>query len=493
MNLAELLNAAAVRHPHRPAATDVRAGRTLTYGELAVEVERVAAFLRALGVEPGQRIGLRAPNGLAYLAAAFGLLEAGACLVPVAQSLTPTEAGEILRGVDVNGCLAGPPPDAALGPGERAPLIGGACDGFTFHWVDREAQGPAGLTEVHPAFIRFTSGTTAHSKGVVLSHVATAARVEAADRVLRFTAEDRVLWVLPLAYHFAVTIVAYVRAGAHVLLCPDTLPASVADAIRALRATVFYASPLHFERLANLPAAGPLASHRLALSTSAPIAPAVMERFRAVHGVRVAQAYGIIEAGLPCINLPSDGLPPTSVGRATPGYEVAVLDETGAALPTGVAGEVALQGGGLFSAYYAPWQPRVEVTRGGWFLTGDIGRLDGAGALHLEGRKKAVIFVGGLKFFPEEVEACINAFPGVVESRVHGQPHARLGEVPQAEVVLGSAACDLEALRIHCARALSSYKVPVEFTVVPAIARTSGGKILRRPPAPAVPVPAERS
>jgi acyl-coenzyme A synthetase/AMP-(fatty) acid ligase len=91
-----------------------------------------------------------------------------------------------------------------------------------------------------------------------------------------------------------------------------------------------------------------------------------------------------------------------------------------------------------------------------------------------------VIFVAGVKFFPDEVEACINAFPGVVESRVIGEPHPRLGQVPRAEVVLGDGGCDLDGLKAHCARTLSTYKVPWQFSVVAAIARTPGGKILRR-------------
>jgi long-chain acyl-CoA synthetase len=491
-SLAEVLASTAVRHPHRPAVTDVRSGRTLTYGELAGESERVAAFLRTHGVEPGQRIGLLAPNGVAYLPAAFGLLAAGASLVPVADHLTPTEMTEILSRVDVNGCLAWPMSTPLPGGSDRARLTAGPCEGFTFHWVQRDAAGPAGLAGLNPAFIRFTSGTTARSKGVVLSHEATLARVRAADRVLGFTESDRVLWVLPLAYHFAVTIVAYVRAGAHVLLCQDSFPGTVIDAIRGFRVTVFYASPLHFERLANVPGTGPLQSLRLALSTSAPISLDVMERFRSVHGVPVAQAYGIIEAGLPCVNLPADGLSATSVGRAIPGYEIAVLDETGSELAAGVTGEIALRGDGLFAAYYAPWQLREQVMRNGWFLTGDVGRVDESGALHLEGRTKAVILVGGFKLFPEEVEACINEFPGVRESRVLGRPHARLGEVPRAEIVLASHAFDREALQLHCARALSAHKVPVDFTVVAAIPKTPGGKIVRHPPPTEARAPTER-
>ncbi len=480
MNLADFLQSSGSQHSDRPAVTDVRSGRSLSYGQLAREADGVAAFLIAQGVKPGQRIGLVAPNDLAHLPAAFGLLATGACLTPLAGHLTPAEMAQITTEIQLNGCLSWPKADRLPGPGGGATMSGGECDGFTFQWTDRGAEAPAEFPHLNPAFIRFTSGTTASSKGVVLSHEATAARVEAADRVLRFSEGDRILWVLPLAYHFAVTIVAYVRAGAHILMCPDTLPWALLDAIRRVAPSVLYASPLHFERLGNLGPSEPLTSVRLCLSTSAPITPAVIDRFESVYGVPVGQAYGIIEAGLPCINLRTDWLPATSVGRPVPGYEIAVLSDEGERLAPGTLGEIAVRGDGLFSAYYAPWQLREKITRDGWFLTGDIGWLDQAGALFLKGRKKAVIFVAGLKFFPEEVEDCINQFPGIEESRVFSRPHARLGEVPCAEVVPDSAGLDLAALKAHCARALSPYKVPLEFTVVEAVPRTPGGKILRR-------------
>ena len=490
MNLVELLHASARRHARRPVVTDVRSGHSLSYADLAREVERVAEFLIGAGVARGQRIGLLAPNGAAYLPAAFGLLATGACLIPMAANLTPAESTKIASEVEVNGCLAWPNAELLPASGDRTALSGGECDGFTFQWIARNVEGPEALGRLNPAFIRFTSGTTSDRKGVVLSHEATAARVDAADRVLRFTEDDRILWVLPLAYHFAVTIVAYVRAGAHILLCPDTFPATVVDSIRRLRASVLYASPLHYERMSNLAATGPLGDVRLALSTSAPIAAAVIERFQSNYGVPVGQAYGIIEAGLPCINLRTDDLPPSSVGRAVPGYEVAVFSDAGVRLPAGAQGEIGVRGDGLFSAYYTPWQLREQVARDGWFLTGDTGRLDEHGALFLQGRKKAVIFVAGLKFVPEEVEECINQFPGVKESRVFGTPHPHLEQVPQAEVAFATANPDLDALRAHCARALSPYKVPVTFTVVAATAKTPGGKILRR--SDETPVAAER-
>jgi long-chain acyl-CoA synthetase len=480
VNLAELLDRSAERYPSNPAITDVRSGRTLTFAALAHEARRVATFLRAEGVAPGQRVALAAPNCLAYLPAAFGVLATGACLVPIPTSITDAERAQILREVDVNACLVWPDGARHLLAGPPREIPDGEGRGFAFAWHDRDATAPAGLAALDPAFIRFSSGTTARSKGVVLSHEATAARVEAADRVLQLTPDDRVVWVLPLTYHFAVTIVAYVRAGAHVLLCGDTLPRAVLDTITRFDATVFYASPLHIDRLSHLEARDPLTKLRLALSTSAPLAAEAADRFESVHGVPVAQAYGIIEAGLPCINLRTNGAPATSVGHPVPGYEVAVLSEHGVPLAHGESGEVGVRGPGLFSAYYAPWRGREDVMRQGWFLTGDVGRLDQSGALHLLGRTKAVIFVAGVKFFAEEVEDCINRFPGIRESRVYGEPHARLGQVPRAEIVPTADHVDLDALRDHCAEALSAYKVPVGFTVLPALPKTPGGKILRR-------------
>src|SRR5207237_9063017 len=119
---------------------------------------------------------------------------------------------------------------------------------------------PGAATNLNAAFIRPASGSTARSKGVVLSHEATAARVEASDRVLKFSEEDRILWVLPLAYHFAVTITAYVRAGSHILLCPDTLPKPIVVRARLLKASVLYAAPLHFVLMAILRPSEPLSS-----------------------------------------------------------------------------------------------------------------------------------------------------------------------------------------------------------------------------------------
>ena len=465
MNLADLLRTAAAQHPERPALADVATGRRLTYAALLREVESVAATLRTAGVAPAARIALVGSNSLAYVGVAFGILAAGGCLVPIAANLRDAERAQILDGIDVNAVV-------------RVPEDGTP---WSFTWIDPARRAPAGFADLDPAFVRFSSGTTAEAKGVILSHAATVARVAAADAVLRFTPEDRVLWTLPLAYHFAVTIPAYLRAGACILLCPDTLPAKMSSALAAERATVLYAAPIQIERLA---AGAPttLPELRLALSTAAPLRVEIADRFAERFGLRVGQAYGIIEAGLPCLDAGTDDtLPRGSVGRPVPGYEVAVVGPNGDVLTAGREGEVVVRGPGLFDAYYAPWTPRAAVMRGGWFPTGDVGVVDAAGALTLRGRLKSTIVVAGMKFFPEEVEECLASFPGLVESRVYARSHPRLGELPHADVVLATGvAFDRDALAAHCARLLSPYKIPVEFHAVAAVPRTPSGKIRRR-------------
>jgi acyl-CoA synthetase (AMP-forming)/AMP-acid ligase II len=483
VNLFELLEATARRQPQSSAITDLRGGGRLSYGELRDEAVRVADFLRAQGIEAGQRVGLLAGNGVSYIPAAFGVLAAGACLTPVAPGLAAPEVQTLLDGIRVNACLAWPAPRAVrepLGPAD-AQLAEGACAGYSLHWTARDRTAPEGFAALNPAFVRFTSGTTAERKGVILSHDATWARAEAATRVMAIGPEDRVLWVLPLAYHFAVTITSYVAAGAHVVLCPDALPGAVARALHAESATLVYASPLHFERLASVGSPAGRPRHlRLAISTTTALPAEVARRFEEAWGLPLGQAYGIIEAGLPCINTRAGGMGPGPVGRPAPGYEVVVRGDDGCALGPGEPGDVVVRGPGLFSGYFHPWRPLEAALDNGFFRTDDVGVLDDSGALTLLGRRNSVIVVAGLKLFPEEVEEVLNRHPSVGECRVFGRPHAHLGEVPCAEIVLAEgASLDGEALRSHCARSLTAFKVPVAFRALASLAKTPGGKLLR--------------
>lgn len=462
MNLFELLVGTADRQGSRPAVTDLGSGRGLDYSGVLAAAERVARTLRTHGVEPGQRVALVAENTLAYVPTAFGILASGACLVPIGLTLRPNEMAAVLATIDVNAVVRLPGDDLVL------------------EWVDRGREPSPGFLDTNAAFVRFTSGTTDEQKGVILSHANVLARMTAADAVWHLSSEDRVLWTLSLAYHFAATITAYVRAGAHILLCRDTLPGGLTEACARWRPTLLYGSPVQFQRMARAVPRARLDSVRSALSTAAALPEPIAVAFEAAFDVPLGQAYGLIEAGIPAINTRAGGLAATSVGPAVPGYRISILAEGGGGVEPGVPGEVMLQGSGLFSGYYSPWRPVGAVLRDGWFPTGDIGMLDGDGYLTLCGRKKSMIIIAGMKLFPEEVERVLDRQPGIRESRVVGRPHPQLGEVPCAELVVEHGTTpDLRALAAACAGELSSYKVPVEFRIVESIPRSAAGKIRR--------------
>jgi len=255
----------------------------------------------------------------------------------------------------------------------------------------------------------------------------------------------------------------------------NTLAQPFLETVNRAKATVLYASPFHYALLARDRSAVQMPSVRMAISTTCALPAGVAEEFFARFGRPLAQALGVIELGL--VSLNRDASPENwgSVGRPGQEFRVKIVapDEQG-------CGEVAVAGPGMFDAYASPWRSREEVLRDGWFLTGDIGRMDAEGFLHLVSRKAAVINLAGRKVFPEEIEAVLNRHPAVRESRVYGRLHAHLGEVVEAEVVLHSPEADLESVRAFCRDHLASFKIPTRLRPVNALPRTTvTGKILR--------------
>jgi acyl-CoA synthetase (AMP-forming)/AMP-acid ligase II len=326
------------------------------------------------------------------------------------------------------------------------------------------------------AFIRFTSGTTNARKGVVLTHQTVRDRLRAANQALGIGPEDTVMWCLPMAHHFLITIVLYLSQGATIVLARHVLAGAFLESVNRWKGTVLYAAPFHYGLLAREGSGAKLSSVRLAVSTTCALPQQVAEDFFERFHIPLVQGLGIIEVGLVSLNQDDPCERWNSVGRPVEGFSVQILspDEDG-------YGEVVVAGPGMFDAYAAPWSWRGEVvTQDGGFKTGDIGRLDAEGFLFLAGRKTAVINLAGRKVFPEEIEAVLNRHPAVRESRAYGRMHPHLGEVVEAEVVLGEATADLESVREHCRTCLASYKIPSRYHVVNSLSRTAAtGKIRR--------------
>jgi len=463
MNLIEEI--ARLHHPATPAV--VSGDRRVSYGELFRQAREIAALIPNPGRIP--RIGLQCPNGVSYIVLSMGVLLSGACLVPLAEELTPAERAEIAATTALDFILAA---DELPWHGAEEIVAAAVSDGTP--WKLHRCEPPAptfpedAFQALNPAFIRFSSGTTGTSKGVVLSHETLLSRITAANEGLRIGPHDRVLWMLPMAHHFAVSIVLYLHAGATTVLEHSSMREDILATAEKHAATVIYGSPFHFAMLAGDRGDFTWPSLRLAVATAAALPEATARAFDRRFGKPLHQGLGIIEVGLSVLNLDAAREKPTSLGKPLPAYEVELRDD-----------EFHVRGPGLLDAYLAPWNP--APLDDGWFASGDLVRRDADGHLFLMGRKKSVINVAGMKVFPEEVERVLNEHPAVARSRVLGREHPQMGQVPVAEIIPADPAAPPKPpeLQRHCKAVLSAYKVPMVFKLVDELPLTASGKIKR--------------
>ncbi len=474
-NVADTIRAETQAYRNKTAVIDgpVR----LTYAELLIRAEALSAALKEAGVRPAQRVALAAEDSADYVMAALAILAASAVMVPLAPTTAGEEKEQVLARMGVNWLLF----ETRLNMHPDAVPFGVphfSSKSFSLGRLDIEARLPAQYYEMNPAFIRFSSGTTGTSKGVLLSHETVLERTAAANPALEISAEDSVLWVLSMNFHFVVSILLYLRRGATIVVCSNRFPFTLFEGIARHRGTFIYASPFHYQMLAGsaLFPADALRGVRMAVSTAMALSADVAAAFQKKFGLPLTCAYGIIEVGLPFVNRLGGSERVCAVGRAQPAYEVR-LDQPE---PDGT-GEILIRGPGFFDAYVDPWQPRADVCPDGWFRTGDLGRLDQDGCLQIVGRAKTVINFAGMKVFPDEVEGVLRSHPDVADALVFGAPHPPFGQMPCARIVPRNPAAPPSpaVLRAYCAERLTSYKVPGGFEMVAAIEKTASGKIRR--------------
>ncbi len=468
MTVVDLLRKRAADAPEHPAIlVAAEAGnRAVSYAELVERMDSRANAFTSKGVRPAWRVGLHASQGPDFVVAALGILAAGACVVPIPHE---TE-GEPLAQYAVNAKLHA--------------LVREDRDFAVEAFAERREVEPA-FAALDPAYLRFTSGTTSARKGVILGHAAILARLDAADRALGIQPEDRILWLLPMAHHFVVSVLLYLSRGATILLPRSALARDVLALAHGEGATLLYASPYHYNLLSKDGSDIQLESVRLAISTAEGLRVEVAHRFAERFGIGLVQALGIIEVGLPVLNRDAAGTKPGALGRPLPAYDVWLRDESGQPVEDSApdrTGEICIRGPGLFDAYLDPWLPASELLGYDGFRTGDQGWFDAEGDLHLVGRRVNRINMAGMKFFAEEVEAVIDRHPAVQASRVEAREHAHLGEIPVARIVAepSSEPPSKKELTRFCAEHLPRYKIPRDFAVVDALPTTATGKLSRR-------------
>ena len=475
MNIFETIKEGTEIHRHRIAV--VEGQDRITYQELIAAAEQVAESLSGKGVSRFHRVGLLCDDSIDYIVASLAILSLSAAIVPISSEQTAEEIRTVIDRIDLDYTVAEPGliRDEQL---VKLPSTGFLRKAFGIRHRTVTTTPPAGYFRSNPAFIRFSSGTTGTSKGVVLSHETILERTDAADMGMQITSEDTVLWVLSMSYHFVVSILLFLRRAATIALCSRRFPEALIEGIIVHRGTFIYASPFHYSLLSrtDLLNGESLQNIRMAISTAMKLPEQIAEAFTDKFGFELTEAYGIIEVGLPFIKLAGGRAKRGSVGKALPDFNLK-LDHADA---EGI-GEIFIKGKGMLDAYFSPWQEKGEILHNGWFRTGDLGKIDADGFLSIVGRDKDVINFVGMKIFAQEVESVINQYPLVKESLVYGVPHPQYGELPTAKVVFNAHGNDttVDSLRRFCYQRLAQYKVPKEFQLVDYLPKTASGKIKR--------------
>ncbi len=475
MNLIELFEQTVQRQPHSPAVIGPGADAVLSYGELLRLVDQTAAALATAGVERGQCVGLHYPSGLDYIRLTYALWRLGVSVVPIPVELKSEEKLRICRDIALHHVITDVTGSKELEFAMTAPFKD--VQDTLVAPAQRRREPPPQFVQVNAAFIRFTSGTTGTSKGVVLSHETIRDRISAANDVLKIGSQDKVLWLLSMSYHFAVSIVSYLSYGAAIVLAPNHFAKTLIEACHRHGVTLIYGAPMHYDLMAADKSGEQLPDLRLAISTTIALRRQTVESFYQRFGHRLSQALGVIEIGLPCIDLLMPAEKWGTVGKLLPAYQIR-MDDVGMG---NELREIKFRGKGFFDAYYDPWRWRNEVMTDDWFSTGDLGVLDTDGYLFIRGRNKDVINVAGMKFFPQEVEEVLNTHPDISESCVYAHRHELFGEVPHAQIVPEPSAMGIEeaALKQYLAERVASYKIPERLMLVSSLVRTASGKLVR--------------
>ncbi len=472
--------------------------RVFSYVELEGRTARVATALAEAGLEKGDRIAWIGKNSDLYFTLFFGAARAGIVMAPIGWRLSPTEWAFIVNDTKAKIVFTGPGFDAVAdqlaGKLDHTPRIVGA--GVARALIDatpRAAFTPSGPDDA--VLQLYTSGTTGHPKGAVLSNRNLfALRKNSADLDLPYTEwedDEAVLVAMPCAHIGGTGLgIMALAAGLPGVILAEFNPDGVFDAVEQHGVTRFFIVPAALQMLLMHPRCASVDYSRLKyiLYGAAPIPLELLRQCIRMFGAEFIQAYGMTETtGTICMLPPEDHDPEgnermRSAGKPLPGVEIRIVGADGRDVPTGEVGEVVTRSSNNMLGYWnLPEATAKTMTDDGWIHTGDAGYMDADGYLYIHDRVKDMIISGGENVYPAEVESAIYGHPAVQEVAVIGVPDAKWGETVKAVCVPKPGMTIDEADVIAWARErIAAFKAPRSIDVIEALPRNASGKILRK-------------
>jgi len=490
MNLAASLARNAADNPDRVA---IHLGdQTTSYGELDDQSARVAGLLADRGIAPGTPIGIMLPNVPEFASVYYGILRTGAVVVPMNPLLKAREIAYYLgdSGAPVIFAWHVTAPEVEIGAkeaGAEAILV----DPATFPDILATASPAPQVVDraaYDTAVVLYTSGTTGHPKGAELTHANLINNVEvsAAD-LFQLGPDDLIFGGLPLFHAFGqtCTLNAAIMTGASLTVLPRFDAAKALGILADQRVTIFAGVPTMFSALLHVPdrSGYDVSALRLCISGGAAMPVEVLRQFEDAFDCIVLEGYGLSETSpVASFNHPGRERKPGSIGTPIRGVEMRVVDASGAEVPQGDVGEIAIRGHNIMKGYLNRPEATAEaVSDDGWFRTGDIGRVDEDGYYYIVDRKKDLIIRGGYNIYPREIEEVLYEHPEVAEAAVVGIPHPELGEEVGAAVALKpGATVTPDELRSYVKSQVAAYKYPRRVWIVDALPKGPTGKILKK-------------
>ncbi len=493
LNLGTILQATASEKPDKTAI--IFDDRRISYAELDRAARGVAAGLRARGIEAGDKVALLVPNVPEFTIAYFGILYAGAAVVPINVLAAAPEVAYFLEDSNARLLVVHPlfeEPGRAGARERGVPIVvaggGGGADSL-------EALAETAPVDVlqptapdDTAVILYTSGTTGKPKGAELTHSNLLLNCAVVvPRLVPDAGDDHVaLAVLPLFHSFGQTCVqnATIALGGTLTLISRFEPGKVFEVIARDAVTFFAGVPTMYFALLHYEGEGrhDFATVRYAFTGGAPMPVEVMNAFESQFDVKIQEGFGLSETS-PVASFGRLDRPrkPGSIGYPVWGVELRIMDDDDNQLPDGERGEICIRGHNIMKGYLGRPDATKEALKNGWFHSGDIGLRDEDGCYWIVDRKKDMILRGGFNVYPREVEEVLYAHEAIVEAAVIGIPHESHGEEVKAVVALArDKQASSDEIIAFCKERLAAYKYPRIVEFLESLPKGPTGKILKR-------------